>query len=328
MGVSEHFNYAICKDGTCACKDGFSGNATTDSKCNCTEPNVVVYENNEAFCRPPVVVGVPCTQQYECMQFSDHINYILCVNGTCACKDGFSGNATAESKCTCPAPNTVVYEMNEALCQPPVETQPPETQVPTTTINCTARWECMGVTEHFNYVLCSEGGICVCRDGFSGNATTDAKCSCPAPNTVTYENNEASCLPPVITLPPETQVPENITDAPIPPETQIPDNVTDAPIPPETEAPIPPETETPTPINCTAQWECMAVSDDYNFVLCSEGGTCVCRNGFSGNATADSKCSCPTPNVVSYENNLALCKAPEAQAAASKKRTNMGFKLI
>jgi hypothetical protein len=284
MDFSEDFNYVFCNEGICACKDGFSGNATDGNKCDCIAPNVVVYENNQTFCRIPqetLTPSVPeCTESSQCIEVSEHYNYVICSEGgKCICKDGFSGNATTDSKCDCIAPNEVIYEMNEAFCRPTEIPDESDEPIPTESPECSAQWECMGVAEHINYVLCVEGQ-CICKVGFSGNATTESKCSCPAPNVLVYENGEASCNPPTETTAPET----------------------DAPIPPETISP---------PCLCSAQYECTSVTENYNFVLCSEEGKCICRDGFSGNATLTSKCNCLEPNTIAYENNLAVCKPPQ-----------------
>jgi len=267
------------------------------------------FQSNDSNCipRPPETKPpTECLLPWECLGVTEHFNYVICKDRKCMCKDGFSGNATIEDKCKCLPPNTVVYENSEALCKPPPETQPPETQPPT---GCTERWECMGVSEHFNFVLCIDGK-CKCRDGFSGNATTLSKCNCLPPNILSYEINEAICKPPPETQPPETQPPETQPPETQPPETQPPETQPPETQPPETQPPEtqPPETqppETQPPTGCTQQWECMGVSDHFNFVLCIDG-KCTCKEGFSGNATIGNKCTCLAPNSVIYENGIAF----------------------
>ena len=56
--------------------------------------------------------AISCTQRYECQSYSNDWNYMDCISGQCACltSQGFTGNATAASKCTCAAPKQVYWE--------------------------------------------------------------------------------------------------------------------------------------------------------------------------------------------------------------------------
>jgi hypothetical protein len=47
-------------------------------------------------------------------------------------------------------------------------------------------------------------------------------------------------------------------------------------------------------LSCSEQYQCLSVSDDYNYVQCVSG-ECQCRtsNGFVGSATPEDKCRCP-----------------------------------
>jgi len=260
MVVSENYNYVNCSNNQCTCKDGFSGNATTDSKCDCLPPNTIVYENNEAFCVPPQTQAPGCTAIWECLSVTENYNYVNCSAGQCVCRDGFSGNATTEGRCNCVAPNMIVYQNNVAFCLPP-DTQPPQTQSPQA-LACTQITDCQNVSENFNFVQCVNG-TCQCRDGFSGNATTDSRCNCLPPNTfVIQDNNSVICRPQFFPY----------------------DSV-----------------------GCTEKWECINVTADYNFVFC-ESGSCACKDGFSGNATAVNQCNCTAPNSVVFENNEIFCR--------------------
>lgn len=50
---------------------------------------------------------------------------------------------------------------------------------------CTERYQCSSVTQHYDYVNCSDGQcVCLTDSGFAGNATTSGPCSCPSPATV------------------------------------------------------------------------------------------------------------------------------------------------
>lgn len=64
-------------------------------------------------------------------------------------------------------------------------------------------------------------------------------------------------------------------------------------------------------LQCTQQYECQPITNDYNFASCTNG-TCLCRNdkGFVGNATVESKCSCA--GSVFYYQGSPLCKKCEA----------------
>jgi len=58
---------------------------------------------------------------------------------------------------------------------------------------------------------------------------------------------------------------------------------------------------------CTEQWECISVTDDYNYVSCSNG-QCSCKAdlGFSGSATAEDRCGCD--GSVYWGNGVPYCK--------------------
>lgn len=65
-----------------------------------------------------------------------------------------------------------------------------------------------------------------------------------------------------------------------------------------------------TAFDCTAQYECIDVSDDYNYVRCVTGGVtgvCQCKTelGFIGDASPGSKCRCPT--AVYWGGGLPWC---------------------
>jgi hypothetical protein len=202
--------------------------------------------------------ALSCSEQWQCSSVTEDYNYVRCIEGNCTCKDGFLGNATADDKCRCSAPNTVTWQNNEALCMQADEPQSPDD--PTT---CSEQWQCSSLSVDYNYVRCIDGN-CTCKDGFLGNATVDDKCRCSAPNTVTWQNNEALCMR---------------ADEPQP---------------------------TNTPTTCSEQWQCLPVSEDYNFVRCV-AGNCKCKDGFLGNATSGNKCRCSAPNTVTWQNNQALC---------------------
>jgi hypothetical protein len=335
--VSLDYNYVLCVAGKCACRDGFSGNATTGNKCSCLAPNVISWVNNQATCVAPQVPNptdtpiLTCTEQWQCASVSEDYNYVRCIAGKCACKAGFLGNATTGNKCSCPTPNTVSWVNNEAVCS--VASIPEPTTTPST---CSAQWECASVSLDYNYVLCV-AGKCACRDGFSGNATAGNKCSCLAPNVISWVNNQVSCAAPVIPEP--TTTPSTCSAqweclavssdydfvrciagactckdgfsgnatagnkcSCIAPKLVIWDTDQFKCVDPQLPTPV------DTPLSCTEQWECSPVSLDYNFVGCV-AGKCACRDGFSGNATAGNKCSCLAPKTISWVNNQATCVA-------------------
>lgn len=67
-----------------------------------------------------------------------------------------------------------------------------------TTVNslaCTQQWQCTSVSTDYNYVTCS-GGQCRCKasQGFVGNATSQNRCTCLQPNSVTWSGGEPYCL--------------------------------------------------------------------------------------------------------------------------------------
>jgi len=50
--VSQNYNYVTCLNGECVCRDdlGFSGAATTASKCRCLTPNNVYWSETDPYC--------------------------------------------------------------------------------------------------------------------------------------------------------------------------------------------------------------------------------------------------------------------------------------
>jgi hypothetical protein len=62
-------------------------------------------------------------------------------------------------------------------------------------LSCTQRWECSSVTTNYNYADCiASQCTCLTAFGFSGNATTNNKCSCTSPNQVYWEGSNAFCI--------------------------------------------------------------------------------------------------------------------------------------
>lgn len=61
---------------------------------------------------------------------------------------------------------------------------------------------------------------------------------------------------------------------------------------------------------CSQDWECMSVSNDYNFVKC-QAGVCTCKTsfGFAGSATTEDKCSCSAPANIYWGQGNPYCKA-------------------
>lgn len=51
----------------------------------------------------PIIMAVPCTEQWECLSVSDNFNYVSCIDGDCEClsENGFLGNASSSNKCSC-----------------------------------------------------------------------------------------------------------------------------------------------------------------------------------------------------------------------------------
>jgi len=278
--------------------------------------------------------ALTCTEQWQCASVSLDYNYVACIGGQCACRDGFLGDATTLNKCSCPAPRNLVWANNQVTCALAVIVPEPTD----TTLTCTEQWQCASVSEDYNYVKCI-AGKCACSVGFLGNATTGNKCSCPAPNTISWVNNEAKCS--VAAVPDPTIAPSSCSAqwecasvsldynyvlcagglckckdgfsgnatagnkcSCIAPNTIKWENnqVTCA------LAVIPEPTLTPS--TCSAQWECLAVSTDYDFVRCI-AGACTCKAGFSGNATAGNKCSCIAPNTVMWDTDQFTCVAPQ-----------------
>lgn len=62
--------------------------------------------------------ALSCTHDYQCQDVSENYNYMKCVNNVCACRSnyGFAGQATPQSKCSCPAPYTVNWKDGQVYC--------------------------------------------------------------------------------------------------------------------------------------------------------------------------------------------------------------------
>jgi len=61
-------------------------------------------------------------------------------------------------------------------------------------------------------------------------------------------------------------------------------------------------------LNCTEQWECLSVSDDYHYVDCvNRQCVCLTNQGFTGNATDSRPCTCASGNEVLWKNNHPYC---------------------
>jgi len=63
------------------------------------------------LCFSVAVFGLACTSDKDCKTVSEKKDYVQCLNGVCACRtsQGFSGDATTTSKCSCAAPGQVVF---------------------------------------------------------------------------------------------------------------------------------------------------------------------------------------------------------------------------
>lgn len=59
-------------------------------------------------------------------------------------------------------------------------------------------------------------------------------------------------------------------------------------------------------LNCSEQWQCNPVSQDYNYVQCSDG-VCQCRPSFDGTATLMDNCRCDSPKDVEWKNGQPYC---------------------
>lgn len=73
-------------------------------------------------------------------------------------------------------------------------------------------------------------------------------------------------------------------------------------------------------VNCTAQYQCMGVSAQYDFVSCT-AGSCICKTsqGISGNATAQWPCGCSAPGSVYWIGGQPYCiDIPAAAASISR----------
>jgi len=147
---------------------------------------------------------------------------------------------------------------------------------------CTkGQWQCQSVTKDYNFVKCLYGK-CACRTdrGFSGSATVADPCACKGGN-VYWRDNNAYCL--------------NASQVAYCAANQYPLGSLAA------------GTQ-----RCANQWQCEAVSKDYNFVGCvktSGSFYCQCnrRAGFGGAATADSPCKCHSPKKVVWLSNRPYC---------------------
>jgi hypothetical protein len=71
------------------------------------------------FLLTPIVLGLSCSQTYECLAVSDDYNFVSCDSGQCVCRLdlGFSGNATAQDPCSCPSPASVYWGAGDPYCK-------------------------------------------------------------------------------------------------------------------------------------------------------------------------------------------------------------------
>lgn len=105
------YNFAVCDNNRCNCKDGFSGQATTYSKCECSSNKFVSWVNGSPVC---VDHGYcPSGGVWECSGTQDY-NYVLCNQGQCVCRSTFQGSGTPSDPCRCTG--TVTWSSGVPSC--------------------------------------------------------------------------------------------------------------------------------------------------------------------------------------------------------------------
>jgi len=269
--------WILCEDGRCVCRESFMGSARLLDKCRCEVPSVIVYEEDVARCIVPLVPLMRCHEQWECSNVTMSFNFVECLNGSCQCRkeDGFSGDATLESPCSCREPNSVVFLNDKAFCHP--STNNSNNSNNSGSLKCKEQWECnepgKSVTLDYNYVQCLDGS-CVCRvsQGFFGLATREDPCRCSSNKTITWVNGTAFCAD-IASL-----------------------------------APIESTLDPATAQTCEFQWQCGSVTDVYPAMDCKDG-RCTCRNdlGFSGNGNSSHRCACLEPRHIEWIQNVPYC---------------------
>lgn len=68
----------------------------------------------------------------------------------------------------------------------------------------------------------------------------------------------------------------------------------------------PTEPEIPEEDECQFTYQCLNMTKNYNFVECVDG-KCVCKPGFLGAATVESKCNCEPPHRLDWLDGEAIC---------------------
>jgi len=117
---TQNYQFVYDNNGYCACKSGFSGLASVDSKCFCdtSSGNQLAWDSqNLPHCLAPGVCQAGNDfQQQLCASYSANWNYVSCntSNGRCQCNPTFQGSATASDPCTCSG--TVDWSKSPPVC--------------------------------------------------------------------------------------------------------------------------------------------------------------------------------------------------------------------
>lgn len=74
-------------------------------------------------------------------------------------------------------------------------------------------------------------------------------------------------------------------------------------------------------LSCTENYECLPVSQDYNFVECLDN-VCVCKtdSGFVGDAKVTSMCDCPSPRIVRWDTGEPFCLSYDESVACTNRQ--------
>lgn len=79
-------------------------------------------------------------------------------------------------------------------------------------------------------------------------------------------------------------------------------------------------------LDCIQQWQCLSVTEDYNYVQCVDN-VCQCRSnlGFEGTATANDPCRCSSPKSVHWDSSDPYCLSFEdcTETEQNSKRTEI-----
>lgn len=234
-----------------------------NAPCHCPSSFTLVWENGIPFCRDNRI-PLACTAQWQCDDVTENFHFVECnTSGICSCRleQGFLGSGTIDDPCHCPANNSLVWQDGLLFCL--------NASLP---LECTQQWQCQEVSTDFNYVECTDAGLCRCRleAGFLGAATQDDPCRCNL--TVVWINSIAYCL-----------------DVP-------------------TEARLESTQDPALAMECQEHFQCSNASTLFQGVDCLDG-RCICANerGFTGLGTDAMPCRCEDPRIILWQDGIPYC---------------------